>query len=334
MTYRKIFIFILSFQVVLFSGCGDDSSLSGPIKIINLYPSSNAFGVPVDTAIWVEFGDAINPATINETNFFLNNERSPVAATTAYVNSSFTASLKPNVPLQFSTFYTITLSGNIEGESGQQVEALSWSFITQSQSESGSDSLSARYRATFTARWGAETHPTDFPENAHFSGLIGITHKDSLEIIKVGELASPGLKIMAETGGKDQLISEFEELITSGDAQIVIDADGVSNSPGSVSFEFVIKSSHPSVTIFSMLVPSPDWFIAIQNVRLKSGNLWLPAQTSFFKVYDAGTDSGATFSSENQPTDPPEGIQPITTPPLATNGSVRNLGRITFEKIN
>ena len=37
--------------------------------------------------------------------------------------------------------------------------------------------LSARYNLTFNATWSAQTHPTEFPASAHFSGLIGMTHQ-------------------------------------------------------------------------------------------------------------------------------------------------------------
>ena len=37
----------------------------------------------------------------------------------------------------------------------------------------------ARYRVTFQATWSAETHPTNFPANPHFSGLVGATHNEN-----------------------------------------------------------------------------------------------------------------------------------------------------------
>ena len=35
----------------------------------------------------------------------------------------------------------------------------------------------AVYRVTFEADWSSQTHPVDFPSSAHFSPLVGMTHR-------------------------------------------------------------------------------------------------------------------------------------------------------------
>ena len=62
--------------------------------------------------------------------------------------------------------------------------------------------LNARYRLTFNATWSAQTHPNEFPSSAHFSGLIGMTHNGNAMLFTSGEVASDGIKKMAETGNK------------------------------------------------------------------------------------------------------------------------------------
>src|SRR5688500_14268429 len=44
----------------------------------------------------------------------------------------------------------------------------------------------APYRVTFDSTWSATTHPQDFPSNAHFSGLIGGTHKAAVTFWEPG----------------------------------------------------------------------------------------------------------------------------------------------------
>src|SRR5574339_964102 len=58
----------------------------------------------------------------------------------------------------------------------------------------------ARYRVTFEATWDASTHPTDFPPNPHFSGLIGGTHRGTVSFWRDGGLATDGIRLMAERG--------------------------------------------------------------------------------------------------------------------------------------
>jgi len=64
----------------------------------------------------------------------------------------------------------------------------------------------ARYRVTFDATWSAQTHPTDIPGNAHFSGLIGGTHRSTVKVWEEGALASEGIQLMAERGRQTPLL--------------------------------------------------------------------------------------------------------------------------------
>lgn len=191
----------------------------------------------------------------------------------------------------------------------------------------------ARYRLTFNATWSAQTHPTEFPASAHFSGLIGMTHNDTVMLFSKGELASDGIKNMAETGGKNPLDDEIQAFISIGSGSKLISGAGINSSPGEVSLEFDITSTHSLVSVVSMLAPSPDWFIAVSNINLIENNDWVTTKTVTVEIYDAGTDNGSTFLSPDFPSLPPFPVDNITTPPLAVNGVVAPLGSITFTKI-
>jgi hypothetical protein len=193
--------------------------------------------------------------------------------------------------------------------------------------------LNARYSLTFNATWSAQTHPNDFPSSAHFSGLIGMTHNGNTRLFTKGEIASDGIKNMAETGGKTPLEAEIQNFISIGIGNTLISGGGINPSPGEVSLEFDIVSSHSMVSVVSMLAPSPDWFIAVININLIENNEWVTSKTITVDIYDAGTDDGATFVSPDEPTIPRVPIFEITTPPLAINNVVAPLGSITFTKI-
>jgi hypothetical protein len=128
--------------------------------------------------------------------------------------------------------------------------------------------LNARYRLTFNATWSALTHPIEFPANAHFSGLIGMTHNGNVMLFENGEVASDGIKNMAETGSKNPLQAEIQSFISSGTGNVLISGGGIGSSPGEVSLEFDVIISHTLVSVVSMLAPSPDWFIAVSNINL------------------------------------------------------------------
>ena len=161
-------------------------------------------------------------------------------------------------------------------------------------------SQNARYRVTFEADWSSVTHPSGFPGGAHFSGLIGATHGTETAIWRSGELASNGIESMAETGSAFLLRTEIEAQITLANALSVISAGGISNSNTSVSTEFEVNDAYPLVSIFSMVAPSPDWFIGVDSIDLSDDNGgFVASKTVDLLVYDAGTDAGVSFTSEN-----------------------------------
>jgi hypothetical protein len=194
--------------------------------------------------------------------------------------------------------------------------------------------LDARYKLTFNAIWSAQTHPNEFPSSAHWSGLIGMTHNGNTMLFAESEIASDGIKNMAETGNKNPLDTEIQDFISNGSGNTLISGGGINPSPGAVSLEFNLAASHSMVTVVSMVAPSPDWFIAVSNINLLENDEWVTSKTITVDIYDAGTDDGATFVSPDNPTIPRVPIFEITTPPLAINNVVAPLGSITFTKID
>ncbi len=183
----------------------------------------------------------------------------------------------------------------------------------------------ATYRVVFDATWSMDNHPQDFPNNAHFSGLIGGTHHVGIHFWEHGGLATPGMESMAETGSKTMLRNEVNAAIGSGEAEFVLSGGSIGNSPGSTSMTFEVSTTHPLVTLVSMIAPSPDWFVGVDSVELAVGGVWQEEVVVSLAPYDSGTDSGTTYNSFNQNTDPQEPIHDLSdifpftgTPPLGT----------------
>lgn len=189
---------------------------------------------------------------------------------------------------------------------------------------------SADYTVTFTSTWSAATHPAGFPTAPHFSGLIGGTHDEQVAFWATGGTASLGIKQMAELGAKAALQSEVQTAIDAGHAEFVLSGGGIGRSPGSRRLSFSVSEAFPLVTLVSMLAPSPDWFVGVRDLPLFQGGQWTDTLTVALFVYDAGTDSGPSYTSPNQATSPQEPIARIESSPFLVAGQVRQVGTFFF----
>lgn len=192
---------------------------------------------------------------------------------------------------------------------------------------------SALYRITFEATWSATTH-ANFPGGAHFSPLIGLAHRDATHVFQPGQLASLGVKNMAELGNNTVLRAEINALRSNNIALSLLDGYRSTASPGSLSDTLRLSAAHPLATVLTMIAPSPDWFLALEGENLLVNGQWAAYRTVPARAYDAGTDSGLTFTALNQPTSPAEPIRPLLLPPAsgtATDGPV--LGNWHLERI-
>lgn len=175
---------------------------------------------------------------------------------------------------------------------------------------------SALYRVTFEASWSAATH-ANFPGGAHFSPIIGTAHGSDTQLFREGQLASLGMKRMAEWGNNTELRAEISALRGTGAALGILDGRGL-NSPGTVSDTLRVDAQHPRMSVVTMIAPSPDWFVALKNENLLGANgQWVEQRDVPARAYDAGTDSGPTFTAPDQVTTPVAPISVLRLPPAS-----------------
>lgn len=194
-------------------------------------------------------------------------------------------------------------------------------------SEELNEEMDAVYEVTFDATWSSETHPEDFPSNDHWSGLIGATHNGDVVFWEKDGIASDGIKLMAETGGKVDLITEVEAEIVNGYAEQVLSGSGIGSGVGQSRITFNITKDYPLVTLTSMIAPSPDWFVGVNSLNLYENNKWIDEIEIDLLAYDAGTDSGEGYTSSNQATVPREPISDLSY-------SRTSFGKFIFKKLN
>ena len=221
-----------------------------------------------------------------------------------------------------NNFYNATIQLNLDGTYQiNQIEALSIAST-------------AVYQVTFTSTWSEQTHPYKYPSGvSHFSGLVGATHNATASLWQMGEVATSGIENMAETGGKSGLINEINASIDTGHAKNLVSGGGISSSPGEVSLTFEISQQHPLVTLVSMIAPSPDWFVGVSGMSLIENGQWVESLEVPLFAYDAGTDSGTSYTSPNSDTQPKADIQRIEVLPFLVENEIPRIGTFTFTRI-
>ena len=170
----------------------------------------------------------------------------------------------------------------------------------------------ATYGVTFRAVWNASSHGSrpPFPSNPHFSRVAAAVHVREVSFWNSGEIATPGIETMAETGSVSALCREIAAEEDSGRSSSCMNGSEPSfSSPGSASFQLEAKTELPRLTLVSMIAPSPDWFVGVSGMPLREEDgCWMEAIEVELVGYDSGTDSGATFTAPNADLTPHEPI--------------------------
>lgn len=193
---------------------------------------------------------------------------------------------------------------------------------------------STEYLVTFTINWNSVDFPTNYPSTAHFSRLIGWSHAADESFFKIGTVASNGIKNMAETGGTSPLDDELMQLIEEGRGYKQYIGSGLVSGTGEIEINVEVTEQYPSITLATMIAPSPDWYIAVVDINLMENNSFIDQKTVEAHVYDAGTDSGTTYSSANSVTDPQKSITLFVDTPLGDGVALNaSIASVNFRKM-
>ena len=210
-------------------------------------------------------------------------------------------------------------------------------------SSSSNDPTTATYDVSFTATWGADTHPTnippgvwpDTPSAPHYSPIVVATHNNQVILWENGQPASAGTQIIAETGNPTTFLEEADAAIAAGTANSAVRGAGSFISPGEQSVTIEAHSDFPQVTFLTMIAASPDWFAGAHVESLLTGGSFVDTLTVDVMAYDAGTDDGNSYLSANDATLPRGFIQGLITDPTDTSfdsEAQRKVGELTFTK--
>ncbi|WP_460219463.1 spondin domain-containing protein [Psychroserpens sp. MEBiC05023] len=178
----------------------------------------------------------------------------------------------------------------------------------------------ASYTISFSSDWNSVTNDpvngnstVELPGNAHWSDLVGATHNNSVTLLEMGGLATTGVKNVAELGNNTAIMNEVQALINDNNADQFLQAGFEEFAPrtSATLMEITVSEDYPLLSLLSMIAPSPDWMIAVNSINLRDGGAWVQSLSIPLFPYDAGTDSGTSYTSANQPTTNPEPISSL-----------------------
>ncbi|XP_049604030.1 spondin-2b isoform X3 [Syngnathus scovelli] len=174
----------------------------------------------------------------------------------------------------------------------------------------------AQYNLTFIGKWSQAAFPKQYPvyrPPAQWSKLVGVTHSSDYHMWQRNGFASNGVREFTEKGEAWTLMKEVEqagEKIQS--VYGIFSAPAVLGGTGQSNTVVEVFARHSYLSFIVRLVPSPDWFVGADSVDLCLGDQWKDSVSLELFPYDAGTDSGFTFSSPNFETMPQDKITQIT----------------------
>ena len=224
---------------------------------------------------------------------------------TVFAGKTFTNFAQTTVSLISSTTETPSTTNPPLTTAVPSTEAPS----TEAPSTLGS---SVVYNVVFESMWSESRHPQLFPSNAHWSPLVVASHNSSYYLWRTGELASQGVKDVAERGQTTAIRGELERAKREGTVYDIAIASSDIDAGEKFSLNIMVDEEHPLISVISMMAPSPDWFIGVRDVNMYGNNGWVKTLSRENPPYDAGTDSGFNFKSDNQATSPPVPIFLIT----------------------
>jgi hypothetical protein len=188
----------------------------------------------------------------------------------------------------------------------------------------------AQYRVTVFSDWTSTSHPTTRPSNSHFSPVFTIDHSEVGDLFVRGAAASLGIERLAEGGSTSTLATEMAADSTVNSVNIA--GSGIFGA-GSHTFTVTLSQDAPLISAVTMLAPSPDWFVGIRDQSMFENGTWTSRVERDLANYDSGTDSGSTFVSPDQNTNPPSVVSGPLDPAFIAAAAEGAFGRILIERI-
>lgn len=172
---------------------------------------------------------------------------------------------------------------------------------------------SAVFQVEIEVSWSVATHPVEFPPSAHLSDAITATHRADYVMFTDGNTATSGLELLAENGRLSVLQAELDEATRRARVGRTSRIQGIGNLPGRMVGEISADAQFPYLSLVTMIAPSPDWFTGVTGVNLVEDSKWIRQLELPLWAWDAGTDSGLSYTSPDIDTQPKSAIRLVAT---------------------
>ncbi|XP_029805582.1 spondin-2 [Suricata suricatta] len=172
----------------------------------------------------------------------------------------------------------------------------------------------AKYSLTFTGKWSQTAFPKQYPlfrPPAQWSSLLGKRSPCARSAVQrrpplLGGDTPPAAASQRGGGGALPPCCLQRQ-------RYLLSAWGPGGGAGrAASLPGCARPPAPQVSFVVRIVPSPDWFVGVDSLDLCDGDRWRERVEVDLYPYDAGTDSGFTFSSPNFATIPQDTVTEIT----------------------
>lgn len=191
----------------------------------------------------------------------------------------------------------------------------------------------AAYTMQITTYWSSPDFTV--PPGVHITAVTGMAHTPDAVLWKQGALATGGLEDIAEIGSPTKMNAEIDAVIAAQKASERFNITPPAIN-GTVQKSLTLTQKFSQVSFASMIAPSPDWFLGINNFSLIRNNDWIRDTTVNVYVYDAGTEDGDAFGYSNPASVPQQNIkllQPSDATVLANgNMSLARIATVRFTK--
>ena len=145
-------------------------------------------------------------------------------------------------------------------------------------------------------------------------------------------------KFLAMLGNYSTLYYELKNFMGKypGYIHMIYKADEMSGAAKNTTMMITASGKYSQASFIAMIAPSPDWFVGVHGVELcGSDGKWKESMSMYLPAWDAGTDSGMNFTSENAPTLPQNVVTVITKDSetvLKGMNDIPAFAKITFTK--
>jgi len=188
----------------------------------------------------------------------------------------------------------------------------------------------AEYTVIIKSTWTKANFPLDYPNDAHFSGMIGASHNARYTIFAVGRRPTRGLERLSEEGKHSPLNDEINEAIKQGNALQEFESGGLKNWKDSMVATVRVDPAHPLVDVVNMVAPSPDWFTGATNVSLIENGAWVTTRRIVLPAYDSGGDDGTTYKAPDKDANPKKATTRNTNRHFVVHGKAQPVAVLIF----